>query len=172
MMRRLLPCLCFVLFCCSVSVAQDRKYPYADFTVGYTLNRLETSVGRRNLNGVTVAPAINFRKWFAMEGDLTFTSKKVNGTTRSSFTYLMGPRLTKRSDGSKLEPFLHALFGGGHLHGIAGTNDGWAGKFGGGLDIVAGKHAAIRVVQIDYYRYRSDLLRLNNVTFTFGVKIF
>jgi len=66
-----------------------------------------------------VAPAINFRKWYALEGDVTFTTKNVNGITRSAFTYLVGPRLTKRSENSKLEPFVHALFGGGHIHASA-----------------------------------------------------
>jgi hypothetical protein len=171
-MRRLLPCLCLVLFLGSAAFAQNREYPSGDFTVGYTLNNFETSVGRRNLHGVTAAVGINFRKWYALEADVTFTSKNVAGTTRSAFTYLIGPRFTKRSDKSKLEPFVHALFGGGHIHGIGGTNDGWAGKFGGGLDIVAGKHVAVRVVQIDYFRYRSDAFKLNNAAFTFGLKFF
>jgi hypothetical protein len=170
MMRRLLPCLCVLLFCATANFAQD--YPKGDLTVGATLNRFQTSVGRQNLFGVTVAPAINFRKWYALEADVTFTSKNVAGITRSAFTYLIGPRFTKRSDNSKLEPFVHALFGGGHIHGIGGTNDGWAGKFGGGLDIVAGKNVAVRVGQVDYFRYRSDRFRLNNVTFTFGIKFF
>ncbi len=170
MMRRLLPCLCVLLFCASAGFAQD--YPKGDLTIGGTLNRFKTSVGRQNLFGFTVAPAINFRNWYALEADVTFTTKNVNGITRSAFTYLIGPRFTKRSEKSKLEPFVHALFGGGHLHGIGGTNDGWAGKFGGGLDIVAGKHVAVRVGQVDYFRYRSTQFRLNNATFTFGLKFF
>ena len=170
MTRRLLPCLCLLLLCASAGFAQN--YPKGDLTVGLTINHAETSAGRKNLFGFTAAPAINFRKWWALEGDVTYTTKNVNGITRSMFTYLIGPRFTKRSDKGKLEPFVHALFGGGHIHGVGGTNDGWAGKFGGGLDIVAGKHVAVRVGQVDYYRYRSDLFRLNNVAFTFGIKFF
>jgi hypothetical protein len=37
---------------------------------------------------------------------------------------------------------------------------------------VAGKHVAVRVGQVDYFRYRSDRFRLNNATFTFGLKFF
>jgi hypothetical protein len=96
---------------------------------------------------------------------------------------MVGPRFTKRSENSNLQPFVHALIGGGHLRGfplITGgppaTTDGWAGKFGGGLDIIAGKHAAIRVVQVDYYRYHGHIptgrRRLDNVAFTFGVRLF
>ena len=170
MMRRLLPCLCALLFCASAGFAQD--YPKGDLAVGITINRFETSVGRRNLFGFTAAPAINFRKWWALEGDLTYTTKNVNGIKRSAFTYLIGPRFTKRSEKNKLEPFVHALFGGGHINGVGGTDNGWAGKFGGGLDVVAGKHVAVRVGQVDYFRYRSDRFRLNNATFTFGLKLF
>jgi hypothetical protein len=79
------------------------------------------------------------------------------------------------------EPFVHALIGGGHLNGFANglsnSSNGWAGKFGGGLDIVAGKHIAVRVIQIDYYRYHGHVplgftQRLNNAAFTFGIRIF
>ena len=163
MMRRLLPCLCLVLFCGSASFAQNRDYPKVDFTAAYTLNRQDTNPGRQNLNG------------FTLEGDVTYTTKTISGTRGSLFTYLIGPRFTKRYD-NKLEPFVHTLFGGGHLTGVGASTNGWAGKLGGGLDIVAGKHVAIRVVQIDYYRYHGHVQtgtqRLNNAAFTFGVRIF
>lgn len=176
MTRKLLPLLGLMLFCASASFAQSQDYPKWDFTAAYTLNRAETSVGRRNLPGFTVAPARNFRKWFAVEGDVTYTAKTIDGIRRSLFTYLVGPRLTLRPDNSKLQPFAHALFGGGHASGVGGGTNGWAGKMGGGLDVVAGKHIAIRVIQADYYRYHGHVAvgnqRLNNAAFTFGVRIF
>jgi hypothetical protein len=178
MMRRLLPCLCLVLVCGSAAVAQTPEYPKADFTAAYTLNRFEIPAGgtRTNLIGFTLAPAYNFRSYFALEGDVTFTTKTLSGTRRSLATYLIGPRFTKRTTDQKLEPFVHALVGGGHLSGFGSSTNGWAGKFGGGLDIVAGKHIAIRVFQVDYYRYHGHVAvgtqRLNNAAFTFGIRIF
>ena len=187
MMRRLLPCLCLVLFCVSASFAQNRDYPKWDFTAAYSLNNFETPPPstRHNLNGFTAAVGGNFRRWAAVEGDITYTTKTFGGTSRNLFTYLIGPRFTKRNLGGvtkpnkiKLEPFVHALFGGGHLNGFGASTKGWAGKMGGGLDIVAGKHVAIRVVEIDYYRYHGHLpiglprQRLDNALFTFGVRIF
>src|SRR5712692_9028832 len=198
-MRRLLPCLCLVLFFASASFAQNREYPKVDFTAAFTLNHFETPAptSRQNLKGFTAAVGGNFKKWFAIEGDVTYTTKTVTGTSRNLFTYLVGPRFTKRissggssrhnhasmydvtnTDKSKFQPFVHALIGGGHLSGFGASTNGWAGKFGGGLDIVAGKHVAIRVGQIDYYRYHGHLpiglpkQRLNNVALTFGVRIF
>ena len=177
-MRRLLPCLCLVLFCSGASLAQTRDYPKWDFTAAYTLNRFETPAPSThiNLNGFTAAVGGNFRKWVAVEGDITYTTRTVSGTSRNLVTYLVGPRFTKRPDNSKLQPFVHVLIGGGHLNGFGTGTNGWAGKFGGGLDIVAGKHVAVRVVQIDYYRYHGHVSvgtqRLNNAAFTFGIRVF
>ena len=174
MTRKLLPSLCLVLFCGTVSLAQNPDYPKVDFAAGYSLNNLDTSAGRHNLNGFTAAVAWNFRKWIALEGDVTYTTGTVLGESTNLFTYLAGPRFTHRS--GKFEPFVHTLFGGGHLNFGALSTNGWAGKFGGGLDIVAGRHVAVRVGEIDYYRYHGHVdvgnQRLNNALFTFGVRIF
>jgi len=202
MMRKLLPCLCLVLLGASASFAQTRDYPKWDFTAAFTLNNFATPppTTRHNLYGFTAAVGGNFRKWAAVEGDITYSRGTIAGTSRSLLTYIVGPRFTKRitpggggstrhnhpgapdvvTKPSKFayEPFVHALFGGGHLSGFGASTNGWAGKMGGGLDIVAGKHVAIRVVQIDYYRYHGHLpiglpkQRLNNAAFTFGIRIF
>jgi len=178
-MRRLLPCLCLVLLCGSAAFAQ-KEYPKWDFTAAYTLNNLETPAPttRQNLHGFTAAIGGNFRRWAAVEGDITYTTKTVGGIRRSLLSYMVGPRFTRRSSDNKLEPFVHALIGGGHLTGFGASTNGWTGKFGGGLDIVAGKHIAIRVIQIDYYRYHGHLpttlpkQRLDNAAFTFGIRFF
>jgi len=185
-MRRLLPCLCLVLFCGSAAFAQDRDYPKFDFTAGYTFNYLETPAptsDRENLHGFTLAAAANFRKHIAVEFDVTYTRKDNFGVNQHLLTYIVGPRYTWRKDNSKLEPFVHALVGGGQLGGFPVTTgtppittDGWAGKFGGGLDVKAGKHVAVRVGQVDYYRFHGHVpggsQRLDNLALTFGIRIF
>jgi hypothetical protein len=180
MMRRLLPCLCLALLSVTTAFAQAKDYPKWDFTAAYTLNNFETPppTTRHNFNGFTAAIGGNFRRWAAVEGDLTYSRGTVAGVSRSLFTYIVGPRFTKRSSTSKLQPFVHALIGGGRLTGFGASTNGWAGKFGGGLDIVAGKHIAVRVGQIDYYRYHGHLpiglpkQRLDNAAFTFGIRVF
>ncbi|MGH9872172.1 MAG: outer membrane beta-barrel protein [Pyrinomonadaceae bacterium] len=185
-MRRLLPCLCLLLLCGSAAFAQNRDYPRFDFTAGYTFNYLETpapSSTRRNLHGFTLAAAANFRKHWAVEADVTNTTKDTLGVNQHLITYLVGLRYTWRKDDSKLEPFVHALVGGGQLGGfpqIGGTRpittDGWAGKFGGGLDVKAGRHVAIRVFQVDYYRFHGHVpvgeQRLDNLALTVGIRFF
>jgi len=96
MMRRFLPCLCLILFWASTSYAQTRDYPKFDFTAAYSLNHISAGTANQNLNGFTAAVGGNFRKWFALEGDVTYTTKSFGGTNRNLFTYLIGPRFTKR----------------------------------------------------------------------------
>jgi hypothetical protein len=173
-----------VLFCASVSFAQDRDYPKFDFTAAYTFNYFETPApsSRENLHGFSLAPAANFKRWAAAEADFTYTRATIGGIRRSLITYMAGLRFTKRRDNSNLEPYVHALVGGGQLSGyptVAGgfpnTTDGWAGKFGGGLDVKAGKHAAIRF-GADYYRYHGHIpfgtQRLDNLALSVGIRFF
>jgi hypothetical protein len=178
-MRKLLPCLCLVLLAASASFAQA-DYPKWDFTAGYTVNRLETPipVSHPTLQGFTGAVGWNFRKYAALEIDVTYTRASVGGTSRSLLTYLGGPRFTKRfgTSAGQAQPFVHAIFGGGRLTGFGPSTNGWAGKMGGGVDIIAGKHVAIRTFQVDYYRYHGHVnvgrQRLDNFAFTFGVRFF
>jgi outer membrane protein with beta-barrel domain len=177
-MRRLLPCLCLMLFSAGAVLAQNTDYPKWDVTAGFTANRMETPPPQRHFDmyGFTGAVGWNFRRWAALEGDFTYTGGDLNGIHRSLYTYIAGPRFTKRFTRSPAQPFVHALIGGGHLSGFGNSTNGWAGKFGGGVDIVAGKHIAIRAFQVDYYRYHGHVnvgtQRLNNMTGTFGIRIF
>ena len=143
-MRRLIPCLCFVFLCAGTALSQNRDYPKWDFTAAYVYNDFETPAPqtRKTFHGASGAIGWNFRRWAALEGDVTFTTAEINNIRRKLFTYTFGPRFTKR--GSFAQPFVHALAGGGHLTGFGNSTNGWAGKFGVGLDLVAGKHIAFR----------------------------
>jgi hypothetical protein len=180
-MRRLVPCLCLVLLCAGTSLSQTQDYPKWDFTAAYVFNDLETPApqSRNHLHGGSGAVAWNFRRWAALEGDVTYTRANQGGNTRSLVSFTAGPRFTKR--GSFAQPFVHALFGGGRLSGYGPTADltthGWVGKMGGGLDLVANKHVAIRPFQVDYYRYHGNTggvgnQRLDNFTLSLGIRIF
>ena len=176
-MRRLLPCLCLMLFCGSAVLAQGQDYPKWDLAVGFTANRFETPPPLRHMDmyGFSGAVGWNFRRWAAIEGDFTYTGGDLNGIRRNLWSVTGGPRFTKRFTRSPAQPFVHALIGGGRLTGF-GSTIGWVGKFGGGVDIIAGKHIAIRAFQVDYYRYHGHVdvgtQRLNNMTATFGIRIF
>ena len=175
-MSRVLIGLCLVLVFAGASRAQSQDFPKWDFTAAYTLNRFETPPPqtRHNFNGFTGAIGWNFRRYAAVEGDITTTTKSFGGVSHTLTTYIGGLRFTKRN--RVAQPFAHVMVGGGHLTGFGSSTNGWAGKFGGGLDVVAGKHVAVRVFQVDYYRYHGHVAvgtqRLNNAAFTFGVRFF
>lgn len=176
-MRKLIPCFCLLLLCAGTSLSQTQDYPKWDFTAAYVYNDLETPApqSRNTLHGGSGAVAWNYRRWAALEGDVTYTRSLGSGTTRSLLSVTAGPRFTKR--GSFAQPFVHALFGGGHLTGFGNSTNGWVGKMGGGLDLVANKHVAIRAFQFDYYRYHGNTSgvgnqRLDNFTLSLGIRIF
>lgn len=166
-MRRLFHTACFVILWTTASFAQQPDYPKVDFTGAFTVARLD---GGEKLYGVTAVPAYNFTRHFAVEGDLTYATKSEFGTRLNLLTYMGGVRYTVRPDSSKLQPFAHLLVGGAHFS-VAGFSDnGQAVKVGGGLDIVATKHIAVRVFQLDYYPIHFGGSVSNNVAFTFGVR--
>jgi hypothetical protein len=165
-----------VLLCAGISKSQTRDYPKWDFTAAYVYNDFETPApqSRKAFHGASGAIGWNFRSWAALEGDVTYTTGVINSIRRNLISYTVGPRFTKR--GSFAQPFVHALAGGGHLTNFSGGTNGWVGKFGGGLDLVAGNHVAIRPFQLDYYRYHGHVnvgrQRLDNVTLSLGIRIF
>lgn len=177
-MRRLIPCLCLLLLCAGTALSQNRDYPRWDFTGAFVYNDEETPAPqhREQLYGGSGAVGWNFRRWAALEGDFTYTTKSVGGTRRNLWTFGAGPRFTKR--GSFAQPFVHAVFGGGRLTGYPPKDTwGWSGKMGGGLDLIAGKHAALRVFEFDYYRYHGHTdnigkQRLDNFTLSLGIRLF
>ena len=182
-MQKFLTIACVLLVCATASRAQSTDdYPKYDLTAGYTVNFSDLKgriiLGRETLNGFTVAPALNLSKNFAVEGDVTYTTKTFGGgfgfpgVRANLWSYLAGPRYTMRSPNNKLQPFVHALLGGAHASASSIRENGFATKLGGGLDIVAGKHFAVRAFQADYYLTRFAGQNSNNVTLTFGIRLF
>jgi hypothetical protein len=83
---------------------------------------------------------------------------QVNGNL---FTYMFGPQIKKHT--GRVQPFGEALFGAAHtnayasiydaVHGVttaSSNNNAFAMAFGGGIDIVAGRHFFLRPVEVDY----------------------
>ncbi len=84
----------------------------------------------------------------------------VNVSTKL-YTYTGGPVVNLNS-GGKVNPFVHALFGGAHASGSAsfGGSSGWASingftmMFGGGVDAKVNSAIAVRVIQADWAYFR------------------
>lgn len=133
---------------------------------------------REGFNGFNASVTGNVTRYFGLKFDVSGHFKKKTfpiGTTSFEldsdlFQFMGGVQLKDNSTETRFKPFAHALFGvarasnegrfgpGGCIAVFPSPcsdtfeeNDtGWAGAFGGGLDIRAGKRIDIRVVQIDY----------------------
>lgn len=89
------------------------------------------------------------------------------------YDLLFGPRYNWRPNG--LTPFAHALFGFSHVRADFGnqtrSDTAFAMAFGGGLDVHAGEHVDVRVVQVDYLPAFFGGGRQDNIRASAGVKI-
>jgi Outer membrane protein beta-barrel domain len=155
-----------LMFCLGlVSVplmAQDRTR--AEVFGGYQFSRIGGTDGE-NLNGWNASVAGYFTKSIGVAGDFSgsYKSISVDGANLDAkiYTYTFGPVVALNPDG-KVNPFVHALFGGARLSGSAsfdgasgsGSMNGFTMMFGGGVDAKLTQHLAFRVVQADWAYYR------------------
>jgi hypothetical protein len=129
--------LCFLAL---PAIAQE-EYPKAEIFGGYQYLRLNPI----NLNGWNAAVTGNFNRWLGVTGD--FSGMYKSGA--SLHTYMFGPQFSART--AHVTPFAHALFGGATVEGTSAFSM----ALGGGLDVNAGRHLAIRLVQADWMYFRS-----------------
>jgi len=89
------------------------------------------------------------------------------------YDLLAGPRYNWRPNG--VTPFVHALFGISHVRADfddrTRSDTAFAMAFGGGLDVHAGEHVDVRVVQVDYLPTFFNGRRQDNLRASAGVKI-
>ncbi len=132
-------------------------YPKALVFGGYQYTRLGGGSGT-NVNGWNASLTGNFNDWFGVAGDFSGSYKTVSGVSANVYTYSGGPVVALNS-GGKVNPFVHALFGGAHLGasisgvGSGGIN-GFTMMFGGGADVKLNRLFALRLFQADWVYYR------------------
>ncbi len=157
------------------AMAQD--YPRVEFGGGYAYIRANVTARDATTTPPTVVKtnfdlhggrgevAVNVNRAFGIVADVggSAITGLPSGTSASMVTYMFGPRLTYRN-AEKIEPFVHALFGGAHVSGstsgtisgfeFSGTENSFAMALGGGLDYKISNHVAIRFVQAEYLMTR------------------
>ena len=81
------------------------------------------------------------------------------------YTYTFGPVVSWRHNRT-FTPFAHFLAGGSHasvgFSGLSVSDSGFAMMFGGGVDLRAAQHVALRAVQFDWLSLRSNGVSDNN----------
>ena len=136
----------------------------------------------RNLRGLNVSAAKYLRKCLALVADFSYERSDETRTTannpvffedtsqgrRRRYAFLVGPQLKFRP--SRIEPFVHALFGGARQTNtttlsIQSTGNppatvatlrlrddytAFTAALGGGIDIPVSHHITIRAIQVDY----------------------
>lgn len=120
--------------------------PKAEIFGGYQFSHLDPGL---NANGWNVAANGNLSRWFGVTAD--FSGAYKNGG--HVYTYMFGPTFSARSKG--VTPFVHALFGGATAGAGGGSANAFSIALGGGMDVNASKHFAVRLVQADWLLLRS-----------------
>jgi opacity protein-like surface antigen len=102
---------------------------------------------------------------------------RVFNSSAQRYDLMIGPRYNWRLSG--VTPFVHAMAGISHmrvsfddtLSPVKKADTAFAMAFGGGLDVHAGEHIDIRVIQVDYLPTFFNSERQDNIRVGAGVKI-
>lgn len=146
-----------------IASAQEVETPRVELGLDYSFehNNPGGNLPSYNANGGFGYVQYNFSRSFGLVADLGANNVgTVNGLSigNTAFEYLFGPRFTWRH--SRVSPYVQTLFGGerysnGFLPGspfpLLGTSqNNFAMKFGGGIDVTVTNHIAVQPVQVDY----------------------
>lgn len=89
------------------------------------------------------------------------------------YDLMVGPRYNWRPSG--VTPFVHGLFGISHIRAAfddrTRSDTAFAMAFGGGVDVHAGEHLDVRVIQLDYVPTFFNGKRQDNIRASAGIKI-
>ena len=137
--------------------------PKAEIFGGYQYTRFDGGV---NANGWNTSLTGNLNNWFGIAADFSGAYKTQNGVSFNNYTYTFGPVISYRHN-ETFTPFAHFLAGGNHasasISGVgSGSDNGFAMMFGGGLDVKASQHLALRAVQFDWLSLHSNGASDNN----------
>jgi len=159
-MKRIVCLLGLVLLFGLTASAQD--VPKAEGFLGYSYVRVNpgSGISGLNLHGGSGQISFNATNHFGIVADFGGYHVKDTLTTPigpvsvsgNVFTYLVGPRFTHR--GERVQPFVHALFGGARASanalGTSASENAFAMAIGGGVDVKVNDWLAVRPVQAEY----------------------
>jgi opacity protein-like surface antigen len=148
---------------CSPS-SRGQSMPNAEASANYSFVRGygDHDGGSFNMSGGSASIAFNFKPWIGLvqdDGTYFFTGPG-SGLHAQMYTYLLGPRFSRRRPGGRFTPFAQVLLGGSHITaketGVKVGETAFAVAAGGGLDAAISRHFSVRVAQVEYLRTRFD----------------
>jgi hypothetical protein len=150
--------------------AQELR-PKAEIFGGYQYTRVGAVPGM-NANGWNAAVTGNLNRWAGLTADFSGVYRDIAGIGLSAHTFTFGPAVSAR--GKRATPFAHALFGG--FRGSTGAGafsvglNGFTMMIGGGVDVQATRHVAVRVGQVDWILWNSaGVTEKKNARFSVGL---
>jgi hypothetical protein len=143
-MKKSMLMLLHVFVLVSVSAWAEDKVPKAEVFGGFSILSLDAGTERIQPLGFQTSVTGNFRRNIGVVGD--FGGQYKNGA--HIYEYLFGPQFSVHE--GRVTAFVHTLFG-GVTAGNKNYSDGrFAMGFGGGLDVNANDHFAVRAIQFDW----------------------
>jgi hypothetical protein len=169
--------------------------PRNEFFVGYSFNRadidtLTVAPERTGQHGLNLAYTRYFTEHVGLTLDASAHLKRDNFSfnnlnferKRDQYHFLAGVQFKARgSERGRVAPFAHVLAGGALFRGFASSQtpagntyfiddaQSFALALGGGLDVRAGRHFDIRLIQADYLPTFFGSSRQDNLRLSFGV---
>jgi hypothetical protein len=167
-MWRTIGLLGLALFIPGLVEAQSQEQPSVEVFGGASILRNGATAPSFSLYGGWQAEgSVNFNKYLGLTGDFGGQYRSISGNGVSQYEYLFGPRVAAR--GHRGTVFAHALVGGNTFKTLGRSTNGFAWGLGGGLDLTAGRHIAIRVIQADYLRTRLSTSWFNDARLGVGI---
>lgn len=191
--------LCFTTLLADAARAQDRfevfgGYSYMHSAVPFTETQLcpgppcamVSATEHPSLNGWESSGVFNLSHGIGLTADFTGhyglfgTFQGATGSSARLNTYLFGPQFRF---GTRVSPFMHALFGGAHetignggaesggFVVIPTSSNGLAAAFGGGLDIKISRFLWVRPIQLDYLATRFRSATQSQFRFSAGLAV-
>jgi hypothetical protein len=166
-------------------MAQD-EYPKVEIFGGYQyfhngqlhIAGQDVPNSSENWNGWDTSVTGNFTKHLGVTGDFSGNYKTFDNVAGSGvnvdgrlYTFAGGP-VVSYDAGGKINPFVHALFGGAHASASAAgqslSHNVFIMMFGGGVDAKVAKHIKIRPIEFDWIYYHSGSFNVNISGFEVG----
>jgi hypothetical protein len=142
-------------------VPAGRQASLMEFFGGFSFTRFDGGGGTfNNMIGGLGSFGMNITSWLQVTGDSSYNYVTISGTKNVLYGNHFGPRFYYRKRNRwGITPFGEALVGGSRLDTSTSGSGGYntstnclSYKIGGGVDMRAGRHWEIRVLDFDYYR--------------------
>jgi hypothetical protein len=198
-MRLKLLVAALLLNCCAFSTlraqtAADDAPARNEFFAGYSFNSadidtLTVAPERTGQHGLNLSYTRYFTERVGLTLDASAHLKRDNLTfnnlnferKRDQYHFLGGVQFKARQSGKSVRPFAHVLAGGALFRGFASSQTqagntyliddatSFALAIGGGIDVRAGRHLDIRLIQADYLPTFFGSTRQDNLRLSFGI---